>query len=310
VRNLVAAAALAVLGGPVCAQPNKPVATVNGEPITFAEVDNILKHQPPQATPLTEAQRRENQKAVVDMLVDILVMKQFLRKQFAGKPGFEMNAPQVNAQLAELAGALKQKENKTLAEFLQQTGQTEAELRAEIVMKLQWKAFVDQHISEADVRKYYEDNKPFFDKVVVRASHILIRVPATAKDAERQTVRNKLLAIRNEIVSGKIDFAEAAKKYSECPSKAEGGNIGSFPRKGVVVESFARAAFALKPGEVSGVAETDYGMHLIKVVERSPGEPSNFDKIKDDVRSFCAREMYDSILTREHNAARIQLMTP
>jgi parvulin-like peptidyl-prolyl isomerase len=308
-RALGVLAAVALGTGAASAQAAKPVAVVNGEPVRAAEVEAILKHQPPSPTPLTEAQRRQNQKAAVELLVDDLIMKQFLSRQFAGKPGFAPNSPEVNKQFAEFVGSLKQ-QKQTLAQFLQETGQTEDQVRAEIVTKLQWKAYVTANLREADLQKYYEVNKPFFDKVLVHASHILVRMPADAKPADRQAGRQKLTALRQDILAGKIDFAEAAKKYSDCPSKVNGGDIGFFPRKFHVLEPFAQAAFALPVGQVSDVVETEYGLHLIKVLERSPGEPSTYDKVKEAVQSVCATELWDAILTREHRTAKVQINLP
>src|SRR5262249_30870083 len=147
-------------------------------------------------------------------------------------------------KVAELEASLK-KENKTLQDFFKETGQSEAQLRISIVNMLQWAVFVKQHLTDEDVKKYYDESKDFFDRIAVRASHIVVRVPPTASDTEREAARGKLMALRQEIEAGKIDFAEAAKKHSQCTSAPNGGDIGYFPRKLAVEEPFAKAAFAL-----------------------------------------------------------------
>ncbi len=308
-RILGAVAALAVLAGPGRGQPAKPVAVVNGEPITMAEVDAILKRVPPSPTPLSEAQKKVMQREAVDFLVNDLVMKQCFRRVFAGKPGLAPNAPPVNKEIADLQAALSKK-NLTMAQFLAECGQTEAQLRAEVARKLQWQAFLAAQFTDADLKKYYEHYKPFFDKVLVRASHILIRVAPDAKDVDRQAAKGKLLAIRQEIVGGKIAFADAAKKYSDCTSKKDGGDINFFPQKGAVLESFAEAAFALKVGEVSNVVETENGYHLIKITDRTAGEPTTFEKVRDDVRRICMMERENALLALELKKAKIQVNLP
>src|SRR5262249_50069460 len=162
------------------------------------------------------------------------------------------NAPpappaEIAKQLDELKESLT-KRKQSFADFLKENGQTEAQLRSEIATRLQWIAFAKARLGDDVIKKYYDDNKTFFDKVAVRPSHILRRAPPTAKADDRQAAQNKLLALRQEIVAGKVDFAEAAKKYSECPSKNNGGDIGFFPYKFVVLEPFAKAAFAMKVG--------------------------------------------------------------
>ncbi len=86
---------------------------------------------------------------------------------------------------------------------------------------------------------------------MVRASHILV---SSLEEANH---------VVNELKAGK-DFAELARKYSSCPSKKDGGDLGFFS-KGQMVKEFEDAAFSLKPGEVSAPVKTQFGYHLIKV---------------------------------------------
>jgi peptidyl-prolyl cis-trans isomerase C len=309
VRGLAGVVATATLAGLVRAQgsvtpppPTAPkvAAFVRGEPISMADVDAILKRNPMPTEP-TALQRKQMQLEAVGMLVDNLLMQQFLRKN---APPVDPNL--VNKQLAELIEDLKKK-SRTLADYLHDTGQTEAELRTNIQNILQWAEYVKAHTSEADLRRYYDENKDFFDKVTVRASHIVIRVPATAEAAklaaDREAARTKLLALRQEIVAGKLDFAEAAKKHSQCSSAPQGGDLGYFSRKWMLEEPLAKAAFVLKVGDVSDVIQTEYGMHLIKVTDRKPGQPSEYEKIKDDVREFYIKELELTVLTHERKEA-------
>jgi parvulin-like peptidyl-prolyl isomerase len=307
-RGLTALAVLAGLTGLASAQDEKPMATVNGQPITKDEVSAVLKRQPPSAAPLTEAQRRQAENEALDYLINETIMRQFLQRQLAGRSPIGLHSAELTKHLKELEAGLA-KNKQTLAEFLKEAGQTEDELRANIVKEILWETYINEHLSDSQVQSYYEEYKPFFDKVVVRASHILIRIPQSATPAERQAARNKLLTLRKRIVSGEITFAEAAKKYSDCSTKDQGGDLGFFPRKFVVLEPFAKAAFAMKVGEVSGVVETDYGLHLIKVVDRSKGEPSKFEDVKKEVRRICMMEMGMTILGNEHKAAKI-VITP
>ncbi len=148
---------------------------------------------------------------------------------------------------------------------------------------LQWAGYVKDHFSDADIKKYYDDNRDFFDRVAVRASHIVMRTSLTAPEVEQQATRAKLEALRQDILGGKIDFADAAKKYSQDTTAPNGGDIGYFPRKLVVDENYARTAYALKVGEISPVVQTEFGRYLIKVTYRKPGKPSDFNQINDTV---------------------------
>src|SRR5262249_17337900 len=159
-------------------------------------------------------------------------------------------------------------QGQTLEAYLRETSQSEAQLRATVATMIQRNTFIAEHVSDAMVRKYYDDNREFFDQVSVRVSHVLCRLAPGSTPAQVAAARERLQGVRQEVASGKLNFADAARRYSQSPSAATGGDLGFFPRKGVVEEPFARAAFALKPGEVSDVVQTSYGLHLIQLTER------------------------------------------
>jgi parvulin-like peptidyl-prolyl isomerase len=290
---------------PAPKQPDaKPAAVVNGEAIPMADVITVLGQMPPSPTPPTEAQKREQEYSAVQVLVEQALMRQYLKAN-AAPPA----AADVEKEINDLKESLK-KEKMTFEQFLKETGQSEAQLRTDVTMQLQWKGHVLPKLTEPALKAYYDANKVYFDKVYVRASHILIRLAANASETEKQAARIKLASLRKEIMAGKVDFAEAARKVSECPSKANGGDIGPFPYKFAVLEPFAKAAFAMKVGEVSDVVATDFGLHLIKVTNRDNGQASDYAKVKDQVKEIYAREMYQEVVLRQRRSARIEIFFP
>lgn len=302
-QSLGGVAVLAVMALSGLAQEfpaGKPAAVVNGEPIPFSEVRSLMEDRPT-PVPVPKQQEEAMRKAALDVLIEDQLMRQFLRKSAT-----PVAAADINKELASLTEMLK-KQNKSYAEFLKETKQTEDHLRADIASRLQWKGYLKARLTDQMVKKYYEDNRIFFDKVTVRASHILVKVKPDASQAEKQAAYNKIQAIRQEL--GKVEFADAAKKYSECPSKDKGGDIGYFPYKFVVVEPFARAAFSMKVGEISNVVATDFGYHVIKVTDRTKGEPANFEEIKDAVREVYAQDidLYQNIINEQRKTARIEV---
>jgi peptidyl-prolyl cis-trans isomerase C len=282
----------------------RPVAVVNGQVITKGELDAVLNLGGPSPLQLPEGQQRQHQMEALGLLIDDLLMHQFLSQK--GPP---VPAAEVDKKMAEMEAGLR-KQNKSLKEFCQDIHKTEAQVRADIAHSIQWANFTRGRVTEADTEQYYKEFRDFFDKVTVRASHIVLRMPPDAPDAERAQARTKLAELRGQILGGKLDFADAAKAHSQCPSAAKGGDLGFFPRKWVFDEPFARAAFALQPGEVSDVVQTDYGLHLIKVTERKPGEPSDYTKIKDVVREFCVEDLHQLLLAEQRKAAKIEIKLP
>ncbi len=289
---------------PATIPANKPVALVNGEAIPYSELEPLLKQIGPLPVAISTEQRREMQREALAMLIDDLLLQQYVQKYVP-----KADQAEVQRKLAELEASQKEK-GKTLADFYKETNQTPEQLLRTVNRLVQWAMYAKTRVTEADLQKYYNDYKPFFDRVVVRASHIALRVPTNATPAQKQALVKKLKDLRAEIVAGKIEFAEAAKKHSQCPTAPSGGDVGSFPRKFVVEEPFARAAFALQVNEISDVVETDYGLHLIRVTERKAGEPSNYEKIKDDVKEFYIEDMQQNILREQRKAAKIEILLP
>jgi parvulin-like peptidyl-prolyl isomerase len=283
---------------------NKVVAVVNGEPITMADVDAVLKMAGPAPMPLPEEQQKERLKIAVGMLIDNVLMHQFLVKNTAPP-----QAAEIDKKLAEMETALKQ-QKKTLAEVCTEMHMSPAKMREDVADHLRWAAYVREHVTEATLEQYFKEYKDFFDRVLVRCSHIVLRLPANASEPDKAQARAKLQAVRADIAANKLDFAEAAKKYSQCPTAEKGGDLGYIPRKSVTDDVFAKTAFAMQPGQVSDVVQTDYGLHLIKVTERKPGQPQEFAKIKEQVRDVYAEEMAVRLVGEQHKAAKVEVRLP
>jgi peptidyl-prolyl cis-trans isomerase C len=296
--------ALLGLAAAVGAQPAGTAAVVNGEPIPLAQVEAELQCRPPSVVPLSAAQQREMKADALNGLIDVLLERQFLRRN--GPP---VSSSDIDKGLAALRTA-QAAVGKTLADYYRDTKQTEEQVRANIQHALQMERYLEARGTPAELAKYFEANREFFEKVTVHCRHIVKRLAPDATAADREAVRQKLAAMRQEILAGKIDFAEAAKRYSECPSGVNGGDLGSIVRKWMVDESFARAAFALKPGEVSDVVASEVGLHLIQVLERSAPTPVTLEQCLPAVRESYQAELKQAILAEQRRTAKIQVLMP
>jgi peptidyl-prolyl cis-trans isomerase C len=286
------------------AAPAQPAAVVNGVPISLAELDATIKMGGPTPVQLSEAVRRQRQIEVLGLMIDHLLMHQFLEKSTP-----PIAPKEVKDKLAEMEMGLK-KQGKSLAEFCHDTNQTLAQLEESIADYLRWSAYATSQINDASLAKYYKENKDFFDNTTVQASHIVLRVPTGLPPSEKEKVRAKLLDLKAQIEAGKLDFAAAAKAHSQDPRASQGGDLGFFPRKWVFDEAFSRAAFALKKGQISDVVETDYGLHLILCTDRKEGTPSDFTKIREAVREFCMEDMRQTLLSDLRKKADVKINLP
>ena len=132
------------------------------------------------------------------------------------------------------------------------------------------KALSDVTVTDEDAKKYYDENKEAFAvPPTVAARHILV---------ETEEEANK---VKEEIENG-LSFADAAKKYSKCPSKEQGGNLGEFS-KGMMVPEFEKASFEGEVGVLSAPVKTQFGYHLIIVDSKNEGTTKSFEEVKNSI---------------------------
>jgi parvulin-like peptidyl-prolyl isomerase len=284
---------------------SKPAASVNGEVITMAELEAALKQDGPMPVALPESVRKQQQQVALSALIDEALLRQFLKQ----------NAPpiknqELDARMSDLAAGLKL-QNKTLADFCRERNQTLEQLKANLAAALQWRAYASSRINEQQIEQYYRENKDMFDKVLVHAAEIMLHVPAQAGQSAREEAKARLAKLREEIVNNKKDFAQVAKEFSQGPTKDQGGDLDWFPHvKGVLPEPLLQTAFSLQPGQISDVLESELGIHILKVIERKPGEPSDFNKIKEEVRQLCIEDMQQAVLQQLRQSAKIENYLP
>lgn len=141
--------------------------------------------------------------------------------------------------------------------------------------------------SLAEVTKFYEENVDSFKiPESVTASHILLAFTPEDTDATKAQKKQEIEKIRADILAGG-DFAAIAAEKSDCPSKTRGGNLGTFSKEQMVPE-FENVAFTQEVGTVSGVVETQFGYHLIKVTDHQQAGIRSLSEVKDQLQEYLA----------------------
>ena len=143
-------------------------------------------------------------------------------------------------------------------------------------------------VSEDDLRKYYEENiSRYSTPEERRASHILIR----AEPGQRDAARAKAQELLDQLKARPEAFAELVRQHSQDPgSAANGGDLDFFGR-GAMVKPFEDAAFSLKPGETSGLVETDFGVHIIRVTAVRGGERKPYETVRDEIEKTVRAQL-------------------
>ena len=196
---------------------------------------------------------------------------------------------QVDDKLAQ--GKARFSKPEDFAKAIKELEMDEAELRDYTRRDLVITNFIEQTIvpkitvAEEESKKFYDQNPDKFNRSeTVRASHILIGVDAKASAEDKKKAREKVEKLRKDLAGG-ADFAALAKENSTCPSSQQGGDLGFFG-KGQMVPAFEQAAFALKPGEVSDIVETQFGYHIIKLLEKKAAETVAFKDVRPRIEEF------------------------
>ena len=235
------------------------LAQVNGKPITDEDVERFILALGPQGQAYRTPQGRA---AVLEQLIaQRLFLLDAQRNLMEREPEFKEQLAAVKEQLLMEYAIAKTVQNVKL--------------------------------SDADVRKYYDDNASEFEgQPTVNASHILV-------DSEEKA--NDILA---KINAGERTFEDAAAQFSSCPSKAKGGNLGDFGR-GQMVPEFDTACFEMQVGELRGPVKTQFGYHLIKLNAQNEAQPITFEEIHDQLYAKLYQEKQQAAYQSKINQLKI-----
>ncbi|GFO64545.1 peptidylprolyl isomerase [Geomonas paludis] len=310
-----AVAALTLCALPGCSEKGPtgaPVVKVNGTTITKPELDRAVKTLLAQNR-VSQTLPPEQMKKAADAALEQLTSAELLYQE--GKKLEIKNLDQmVDQQYQKNRAAFPSKEEYEKA--LKATGMTEAEVRESMRKEIVVNYFVDKQFSakatcsDQEARKFYDDNKAkLFQKGErLQASHILVSVDQKGSAEEKNKARAKAEALLKRVQKGE-DFAAVAKAESTCPSRVKGGELGIFG-KGQMTPPFEQAAFALKPGQISKVVETEFGYHIIKLQERIAPSTDRFEDVKFQIVQYLkmeqTRKAVAAFLTELRHKAKIE----
>lgn len=282
---------------PVPAQLPPVVARVNGEAIDRWELDNAIKGVEGRAGgPIPPERRDEVVRGLIDQLVSFHVLSQEARAR---------NMDATDAEVTARVGEFKSRfpNQQAFEQAVTAQGMTLDELQKQTHMGLQVSKVIDAEITskiavqDAEVEQFYKQNTDRFKQGdTVHASHILITVPQGADAAAKARARARAQLVLKQVRGGG-DFATLARENSQDPgSAANGGDLGFFP-KGQMEPTFEKTAFALKPGSTSGLVETPFGFHIIKVIERRAPRTAPFAEVAAQIKDFLAGRQRQAKIT-------------
>jgi len=285
--------AAAPLAKPVPAQIPDVVARVNGEDVKKSELDLAVRSLEDRARSAVPPEQRDAVfRQVLDRIIGFHLLVQEAKARKVVAPPWE-----VDSQLDQIKKQFPSED--AFKQMLQARGVTLEQLRADTAQTIAVNTMLKDEleprvaVTEADSKKFYDENRARFrQEDSVHASHILIRTPEQADAAAKAKAKSQAENLLAQLKKGG-DFAGLAKQHSQDPGSApNGGDLGFFS-KGQMVPAFEQAAFGLKPGETSGVVETPFGYHIIRVSEAKAGRDLNYDEVKAQIDDYLKQQLRD-----------------
>lgn len=291
-------------------------AKVNGQAIPELMIYRSLLRVPPD-------KHEQARKDILNYLIDTAIVDQYLLQL-----KIQVEAKEVDESIRKIKDeAARDKQN--FEDLLKKLVITEPELRVELAAALRWDKFVLQQGTDKVLQQFFTQNPAMFDGSQVRVRHILIPVKDNNKEAALAKITGLKKGIDAEVAQavakvpsgadaltrekdrcGALEqaFIKSAQTHSTCPSAKDGGDLKFFPRVGAMVEPFARVAFALKPYQLSDPVQTDFGYHLILVVEQKEGRAMKFEQVKPFVQEVYGERLREAVLAAYKPKARVEIM--
>jgi peptidyl-prolyl cis-trans isomerase C len=297
---------------PVPAQLPDVLARVNGESVTRQELQEFVDNLESRAGTAVPAEQRDQvYRRVLDQLVGYKLLQQEAKARKVVVPDAE-----VEARIAEIKKQFPSED--VFMQMLVERKMTVEKMRDEarddmVISKLiETEIAAKTAVKPEQVQEFYDKNPDQFKQQErVRASHILISVPQGADAAAKTQAKTKAEQVLKDVKAGK-DFAALAKEHSQDPGSAvQGGDLGFF-QQGQMVGPFNDVAFALAPGAVSDLVETQFGFHIIKVAEKQAGRTIPLAEVRPQVEQFLENrnreEQTEAFVTSLRTKGKVEIL--
>ncbi len=294
--SIIVAVIICLFIGPAwadeAASSGKEIASVNGKAIPRSQYERMLSVYKMRAAHNSRQLSDADLKTVKNRILENLIDGELLYQQ-CQKEGIKVDDQAVNKRIEMIKKRFP--DEKAYKKVIERMHVSEKEFKAEIRHALAIRQLLDTDvrkkisITEEEGKKYYNSNLSMFKQPEqVKASQIWIKLTPDETESKKIQARKKIEMIQKKIIKGE-DFGKLAKTYSEGPNARNEGELGYFKR-GQMSKPIENAAFALKVGEVSGIIETRFGYHLIKVTDKKPARTLSYKEVQPMVDQHLKKE--------------------
>ncbi len=299
----------------LCANKKGVAAVVNGERIMIDEVETMIQRYAAVNRKLDSSYQLEPKGLVLENM-----RKQFLDglidKKILLKKARELSITISDSEFTEKVALLRKSNGivpeSTFNDYLKEMGLKKEEFENNIreillLEKTSQKYFVSIAVTSDEALLFYNENGSRFAKEKMEAAHIFLKWPKTGLgkgESDSVQIIKKAEKILTEIASPGSSFELIAKKYSEDAAASNGGKIGFFA-KGDMLRAFDSAAFMLKKGEISGIVQSEHGVHIIKALSSPKKELVPFDDVKSIIIDEITLERRGNSLKALRDSSKI-----
>jgi len=274
--------------------PSTVIIDVDGSRLTQGQVDSeirkkmaAIKDQIPKER-MQQARTEMRKQVINDFTIRALLVNEINRAKISAGEN------EVSDAVERLKQSLPQ--GMTIEDLMKKNNMTKEKMYDEIRMGVKVNKLVlsqkggKSKPTDKEISRFYEKNKSkFMVPEAVHVRHILVAKAAGDNDKLKTEKKAKAEGLRKQLLAG-ADFAETAKNNSDCPSKNTGGDLGTFSR-GEMVKPFEEAAFTQEKNAIGSVVETDFGYHIIQVLERIAPKTMGLDEtMKARISSYLQQQ--------------------
>jgi peptidyl-prolyl cis-trans isomerase C len=285
------------------------LARVNGEPVTKTDFERFIKNLEASRGSIPQERRDEVFRAALDQLITYNVMKQ----EATGRK-LAIDDAEIEKRVQQIQGNMTSEQfSKSLSDRNTSVAQLRTDARVDMMIDkmMEGELATITAATEPEAKAFYDGNADKFQQgELARASHILVMANEQADEETKKKARAKIEDILKRVRAGE-DFAKLASENSDDGSKAQGGDLGFFKR-GQMVGPFDQAAFALEPGEVSDIVTTQFGYHIIKLIERKDPTVVPYEKVQPQIVQFLSeqkkRDRVGAVIEEAKKRAKIEVL--
>lgn len=276
------------------------VATVDGRPVRSADVQRELDKALPDKD-VADAVRQSLRATALQQLIDRQLILVYLERKNLAAPDQEIDlaVSRIEKQLAT--------QDKTLADFLEQSRLTGDEFRAALNWQVNWNRYLARYLTDDNLQRYFEQHRREFDGTKLRVSHILFKAEDRSDAQQIDRLVEKAHQVRKKIVENELTFQDAAALYSAAPTAKEGGDIGLIGRREPMPEPFSEAAFSLDVGQLSEPVVSPFGVHLIRCTEVKRGDKS-WQQVRGELRTAVINYLFRWTADQQRPLSKIEYL--